>query len=212
MSKSTPLLLKMKQSVHKCSHKGNALIITISILLLATAQMLFMGLISSSTSTDEGLLLGQNTEVKDVLNLGFIDIENRIKMARDNGATIAQINDEFQLPPPLVTTTGRCVPSYRRDPANLATILPSSAANCPFNRPLDVPFNTLMQSRLAIESVQPGALSTDPTIVAVQPPLDRYTDISVYLAGPIQGSRYILEGRVVGRGVNITIQRRILIN
>jgi hypothetical protein len=188
------------------AHKGNALIITISILFLATAQLLFMGLLTSSTSTDEGLLTAQSAEVKEVLNLGFIDIENRINMALNNGATVAEITNEFQLPG--LGTTGRCVPSYQRDPANLSTVLPSSATNCPFS----IVGNTLLQSRLGIEAVRPGATPADPMIVAVQPPLDRYTDISVYLVGPPQGKLYTLEGRVVGQGVNITRQKQVLFN
>ncbi|MCS6266588.1 MAG: hypothetical protein H2174_03380 [Vampirovibrio sp.] len=210
MSITNKLSSTIKRSFHQRCHKGNALIITISILLLATAQMLFMGLITSSTTTDEGLLAGQNAEVKDALNLGFIDIENRINMALNNGATPAQISDDFQLP--WVGVQGRCVPSFRRDSTNLATILPSSAINCPFERVGDVPFNTLMDSRLAIEAVRPGATATDPMVVAVQPPLDRYTDISVYLARPPQGKSYTFEARAIGRGVNITIQKQVLFN
>jgi hypothetical protein len=210
MSKSNSFLSSIKRMFHKPAHKGNALIITISILLLATAQMLFMGLLTSSTTTDEGLLSGQNAELKDALNLGFIDIENRINMALNNGATPAQISNEFQLPG--VGIAGRCVPSYRRDSANLTTLLANSAATCPIQQVGNVPFNTLMRSRLAIEVVREGATVGDPMVVAVQPPLDKYTDISVYLAAPPQGKLFTLEGRVVGRGVNITLQKQVLLN
>jgi hypothetical protein len=206
MSITNKLSSTIKRSFHQRSHKGNALIITISILLLTTAQMLFMGLITSSTSTDEGLLAGQNAEVKDALNLGFIDIENRINMALNNGATPAQIGNEFQLP--SLGVQGRCVPSYRRDPANLALLLTNSAQNCPFA----IPGNPLLQSRLAIEAVRPGATPAAPMVVAVQPPLDRYTDISVYLARPPQGKSYTFEARAIGRGVNITIQKQVIFN
>jgi len=210
MSKTNKLSSTIKRSFHQRCHKGNALIITISILLLATAQMLFMGLITSSTTTDEGLLAGQNAEVKDALNLGFIDIENRINMALNNGATPAQISDEFQLP--RLGVQGRCFPSYQRNPANLALLLANSAANCPFQRVGNLPFNTLMRSRLAIEAVRPGATAADPMVVAVQPPLDRYTDISVYLARPPQGKSYTFEARAIGRGVNITVQKQVVFN
>ena len=188
-----------KPSFIKRSHKGNALIITISILFLATAQMLFMGLVTSSTSTDEGLLVGQNAEVKDALNLGFVDLENRINMALNVGVTPATITTNFRL-------DGPCMPSYRRDPANLATILPSSAAACPHA-------GGTLQGMLGIEAVRPDPTgpTTKPMIRAVQPPLDKYTDIRVYVASRT-GKLYTLEGRVQGHGLNLTTQKQILLD
>jgi hypothetical protein len=203
MSITNKLSSTIKRSFHQRCHKGNALIITISILLLATAQMLFMGLITSSTTTDEGLLAGQNAEVKDALNLGFIDLENRINTALNQGATVAEISNQFRLPG--LGVAGLCVPSYRRDPVTLALISPSSAASCTLA-------GGTLQGNLAIGAARPGATPSDPMTMEVQPPLDKYTDISVYLATPPQGKLFTLEGRVQGKGVNITIQKQVIFN
>ena len=193
MSSLKHFLSKFKHTVSRRSHKGNALIITISILLLATAQLLFMGLITSSTSTDEGLLTGQNSDVRDVLNLSFVELESRINMAANQGAnTIAGVAPNFQ-------NNQSCMPSYQRDPSNLSTILSSSAASCSYGAAL--------QTRLPIAT----ATAADPTVLAVQAPLNQYTDIRVYVSA-INGKKITMEARATGRGMNVTLQKQIILN
>jgi hypothetical protein len=196
------LLSKFKHRVSRRSHRGNALIITISILLLATAQLLFMGLISSSTTTDEGLLAGQNSDVRDALNLSFAELESRINIAINfaitNGWTTpsAAVNAVV----PNFQQGWGCMPSYQRDPSNLNTVLASSSATCPFG--------TTLQARLPIET----AVSSSPTATpVVQAPLNRYTDIRVYVTA-INGKQITMEARAQGRGMDVVLQKRIILN
>ena len=152
-----------------------------------------MGLITSSTSTDEGLLTGQNSDVRDVLNLSFVELESRINMAANQGAnTIAGVAPNFQ-------NNQSCMPSYQRDPSNLSTILSSSAASCSYGAAL--------QTRLPIAT----ATAADPTVLAVQAPLNQYTDIRVYVSA-ITGKKITMEARATGRGMNVTLQKQIILN
>jgi hypothetical protein len=202
----TPLVRCTTITTHKLlaglnpsrAYKGNALIITISILLLTTAQLLFMGLVTSSGTVDEALLTAQNAEAKDAINLGFVDLENRINIVSNNfnvsRVTIATV----------FANNGVCMPSYRRDATDINTILASTAQACPYQIVGNTTLNTLLRSRLDIETV-----GTDNLTRSVQAPLDRYTQIDTYIVA-VQGNTYILEGRVVGKGLDLRIQKRLI--
>lgn len=182
----------------KRAYKGNALIITISILLLTTAQLLFMGLVTSSGTADEALLSAQNSEATDAINLGFVDLENRINIVSNNfNVSRTTIATDFG-------NGGLCMPSYRRDPTNVNTILPSTAQNCPYQIGGNTALNTLLTSRLDIATV-----GTDNVTRTVQAPLNRYAQIDAYIVA-VQGNTYILEGRVVGKGLDLRIQKRLV--
>lgn len=183
----------------KRAYKGNALIITISILLLTTAQLLFMGLVTSSGTADEALLSAQNSEATDAINLGFVDLENRINIVSNNfNVSRATIATDFG-------NGGLCMPSYRRDPTNVNTILPSTAQNCPYQIGGNTALNTLLTSRLDIATVETDNVTTR----TVQAPLNRYAQIDAYIVA-VQGNTYILEGRVVGKGLDLRIQKRLV--
>jgi hypothetical protein len=157
-----------------------------------------MGLVTSSGTADEALLSAQNSEATDAINLGFVDLENRINIVSNN----------FNVPRATIAAAfgngGACMPSYRRDPTNVTTILPSTALNCPYQIGGNVPLNTLLRSRLDIATV-----GTDNVTRAVQAPLNRYAQIDAYIVA-VQGNTYILEGRVVGKGLDLRIQKRLV--
>jgi hypothetical protein len=143
-------------------HKGNALIITMAVLFLATSQLLFMGLATSSKMNEESMFTAQRMALRDAVQSAFMELESRISYALVNQANTGAS--------PAPTITNAVIRTHFSATGNCRVSLESTVATNCLSGISGLPTNlTPLRSALSLSGIHPstGAL-------VWFPPLDQF--------------------------------------